>query len=279
MGLDMIARVFPRRTSMTPTDDMAFTSMQPPFFLPEINEIHISVAYTWDMDKAEQMVEAWKVVGVPVLMGGPAFNQPGGDFVPGRYVKEGYTITSRGCPNHCWFCAVWRREKDGLHELQIHDGWNLLDDNILACSDAHINAVFDMLARQKQKAVFSGGLEAKLLKPWQAERLFNLKPSRMYFAYDTPDDYEPLVQAGKIMRDAGFTNSRSSLNCYCLVGYRGDSFDKAEKRMRQAWDAGFMPFAMLYRDDKGETNYEWRKFQRLWARPAIMRTRMKGERD
>ena len=270
-----IARVFPRLTAMTPKDELAFCSGQPPFILPDIDEIHISVAFTWDIAKAEQMAESWRVVGVPVKMGGPAFNQPGGEFVVGRYVKEGCVITSRGCPNHCWFCAVPKREK-GLRELPVQDGWNLLDDNILACSEDHINAVFDMLGRQKQRPVFSGGLEAKLLKPWHAERLYQLKPQRMYFAYDTPDDYEPLVRAGKMMQGAGFSNSRSALNCYCLVGYRSDSFSKAEKRLRQAWNAGFMPFAMLYKNDQGDTDKEWRRFQRVWARPAITRSRMKG---
>jgi hypothetical protein len=33
----------------------------------------------------------------PVKVGGPAFSAPGGDFIPGRYMKRGYVITSRGC--------------------------------------------------------------------------------------------------------------------------------------------------------------------------------------
>ena len=41
----------------------------------------------------------------------------GGDFVPGRYLAPGYVITSRGCPNRCWFCSVWRRE-GALREFQ-----------------------------------------------------------------------------------------------------------------------------------------------------------------
>lgn len=48
-----IARVFPRKTKATPTDELAFTDFQPPFTLPEVEEIHISVAFTYDMRKAE----------------------------------------------------------------------------------------------------------------------------------------------------------------------------------------------------------------------------------
>jgi hypothetical protein len=260
---------------MTPTDELSFTSDQPPFFLPEVNEVHISVAFTWDLSKAERMAEAWRAVGVPVKMGGPAFNQPGLDFTPGLYVKDGCTITSRGCPNHCWFCAVPKRE-NGLHELPVQDGWNVLDDNLLACSTDHIEKVFQMLERQKQGAVFSGGLEAKLMKPWIAKRLKEIKPSRLYCAYDTSDDYEPLVEAGKMLFEAGFTNTHSAMNCYNLIGYKGDTFGKAEKRLQQTWDAGFMPFAMLYRDEQGNTDHGWRKFQREWVRPQIIRAKMKG---
>ena len=91
--------------------------------MPEdITEVHVSVAFTWDMERAERLAYAWERIA-PVKMGGPAFNQPGGEFVPGRYLRDGYTITSRGCFNFCWFCAVWKREK-GLTELPIHDGWN-----------------------------------------------------------------------------------------------------------------------------------------------------------
>jgi hypothetical protein len=47
-----IARVFPRRTKATPTDDLVFTDC-PPMFMPEIDEVHISVAFTYDMKRAE----------------------------------------------------------------------------------------------------------------------------------------------------------------------------------------------------------------------------------
>lgn len=270
-----IARVFPRRTNMTPDDELAFIDCQPPLlYLPEIEEVHISVAFTWDLQRAEQLAEEWRQVGVPVKMGGPAFNEPGGVFVPGLYVKKGMTITSRGCPNNCWFCAVPKRER-GLRELEIHDGWNVLDDNLLACSDEHVEAVFKMLERQKERAVFTGGLEAKIIKPWHAKRLKEIKAARMYFAYDTPDDYDPLVEAGKMLRQEGHDNAGHSMCCYCLIGYPNDTFEKAEKRLINAIKAGFMPYAMLYRDEKGETTKDWKKFQREWLRPAIVGTKYK----
>jgi hypothetical protein len=270
--IPIIARVFPRRTKATPQDDYAFIGL-PGLFVPEdITEVHISIAFTWDLPEVERLASAWERIA-PVKVGGPAFNQPGGEFVPGRYLRDGYVITSRGCPNHCWFCAVWRRE-NGLKELVIHDGWNVLDDNILACSESHIRAVFAMLKRQPRKAEFTGGLEAKLLKPWHVNLIRDIKPHQLFFAYDTPDDWEPLVNAARIMKEGGCLN-RTLCRVYVLIGYPSDTIDDAERRLQQVVDLGMFPMAMLYRDGKGRTTLEWRKFQRLWARPALIAARQK----
>lgn len=85
-----IARVFPRKTTMTPDDDMVFFGPPPVLILPEIDEVHVSVAFTYDRGKAEDLAEDWSVLGVPVKIGGPAYNDPAEEpFVPGRYVKKG----------------------------------------------------------------------------------------------------------------------------------------------------------------------------------------------
>lgn len=269
-----IARVFPRRTNATPDDELTFTT-PPPKTLPDIDEVHISVAFTYDIPKAEQLAKAWQSVGVPVKMGGPAYNEVGGDFIPGLYMKKGYVLTSRGCPNRCWFCSVPAREGYKLRELPVTEGFNICDDNLLACSDGHIHEVFTMLKRQEEKPIFTGGLEAKLLKPWHVDLLREAKVKRMYFAYDTPNDYEPLLCAGKILQDGGISKASRRAYCYVLIGYHGDTMEKAEKRLREAWAAGFFPYAMLYRDEKGETDPEWRKFQRLWVRPQLVYYQLK----
>ena len=74
-----IARVFPRRTKATPDDPLAFTGPPPKGGLPDIEEVHVSVAFTYDMEKACQLAEQWMKLGVSVHMGGPAFNMPGGE--------------------------------------------------------------------------------------------------------------------------------------------------------------------------------------------------------
>lgn len=133
-----------------------------------------------------------------------------------------------------------------------------------------------MLQRQLHKPVFTGGLEARLLAPWHVDLLREAKTARMYFAYDTPDDLEPLVQAGQLLREGGITYASHRAACYVLIGYPGDTMDHAEKRLNQTITAGFVPYAMLYRDDYGQVVREWAKMQREWIRPQIVTTKMMG---
>ena len=272
-----IIRVFPRKTKATPTDGLAAVNRLPDLF-DRADEVHVSVAFTYDLPRAEELAAQWKHVA-PVTIGGPATGQPSGEFTPGMYIRKGYTITSRGCPNRCWFCNVWRREGSAVRELPITDGWNILDDNLLACSEQHIRAVFAMLARQNERPILTGGLEAKLLKPWHVDLLRSAKPERVFFAYDTPDDYEPLRYAAKMMKDGGFnpaTHHRGM--CYVLCGHKSDTFDKAEKRMTEVLDLSLTPMAMLFRDKHGIQEKQWEAWTRQWARPSIIHAKKKASR-
>ncbi len=265
----MIARVFPRRTRMTPTDSLAFIG-SPPATLPEVSAVHVSVTFTWDMALAERIARQWRDrVACEVEIGGPGAGMRGGDFDPGMYLKPGMVITSRGCDRACKHCSVPLREGK-LRELTIRNGYNVLDDNLLACSPDHILSVFTMLRMQPERAEFTGGLEANRLRSWHIDELDRTRVERMYFAYDGPEDKEPLFAAGRMFRETRFGRTHH-LNAYVLIGTADDTYDAAERRLRETWAAGFMPFAMLYRDDRGLHMPGWERFQRVWNRPAIAR--------
>lgn len=268
---DEVIRVFPRRTNQTPIDERAFVGW-PTLFVPSASRVEISVAFTWDLPLADRLAVAWAKVA-PVRIGGPALGEPAGEFVPGRYLRPGNVITSRGCWNRCWFCQVWRAEKGLLKELPIRDGWNLQDDNLLACSESHIAAVFQMLKRQKHRIHFTGGLEAARLKDWHVDALRNIRPKQVFFAYDSPDDLEPLRDAGQRLLAAGFTRTKKQLRAFVLIGYPDDTMHAAEGRLYETMKAGFLPMAMLWRDTDGKIlsvqTHQWRSIQRYWARPAI----------
>jgi hypothetical protein len=269
-GKFMIARVFPRKTNATPDDAYAFIGKPNLSALPEdITEVYISVAFTWDLPIAENLAEVWSTVA-PVKIGGPATGMRGEEFTPGFFLKHGYLVTSRGCPNRCWFCGVPAREGNTVRELPVQVGRNILDDNFLACSEAHIRKVFAMLNQQKRGTVqFTGGLEAARLESWHVELLKELRPKQIFFAFDTADDLPALEEAARLFKVAEY-GTRNNLRCYVLVGYPGDSFQEAEHRLRTVMRLRFCPMAMLYRDHTGVRDTEWRKFQCVWARPAII---------
>ena len=268
----MIARVFPRKTKAVPTDPMAFIGY-PDLFVHEwdITEVHVSVTFTWDKDRAERLRDAWDKIA-PAKIGGPAYGDRSGEFVAGQYLKHGYTITSRGCPRRCWFCDVWKYNPQ-VHELPIVDGWKVQDDNLLAASEQHFQSVISMLQRQPQRAEFTGGLEALLLQDWHVDAFASLSPKpTMFFAYDPGDEYEHLAIAARKLLAAGFKTSSHRLRCYVLIGWAKDTMEAADKRLRDMLDLGFTPMAMLWRNPKTgrPLSDDWKKFQRQWARPAII---------
>lgn len=278
-GNNHLIRVFPRRTVASPDDGLARFDL-PTFWdkttPPE--HVRVSVAWDWDKERAEHMAREWAMICDDVQVDGPAYGNGGGAFWPGMFLKWGYTITSRGCPGRCWFCDVWRREGD-IRELPIMPGHNVLDNNLLACSRQHIEGVFQMLAQQKQRPHFSGGLEAYRLQDWHVEWFATLKPQVMWFAYDTPDDFEPLVIAAKKLRAAGLMGGKHVACCYVLAGWNGsptiyhgwpaiDTMEAAELRVKSVIKLGYFPQVMLL-DDGRNRNYQERRQWKDWAAPWI----------
>ncbi len=273
-----LIRVFPRITKATPRDDLAYFG--PPDLFARADEVHVDCTFTYDKPRAERLAKEWEVVA-PVKVGGVAYGDRGDEFVPGRYIKDGYVFTSRGCPRRCWFCSVWKRDPVP-RLLPIIDGWNILDDNLLACPRPHVEAVFAMLARQGRRVEFTGGLEALSLEDYQVGLLADLKPRpNCFWAYDPGDAFETLEGAASRLLAAGFTARSHRLRCYVLIGYPKDTFDAAEGRLTEMVRIGFTPMAMLWRNEnpaqeKWAPSAEWRAFQRRWARPAIIHAASRG---
>jgi hypothetical protein len=266
-------RVFPRRTNATPRDDGV--RIGPPGLFDkdaDIESVAVSVAFTWDLPEAERIARLWAEIAQTEI-GGPAVGTVGGEFIPGRFLDHGYTITSRGCPERCWFCGAWKRDGATVRELPIRDGWNVLDDNLLACSEVHIRAVFAMLARQTppERVEFTGGLHAARLKGWHVQLLCGLRPRpAVWLAYDEDRDLDPLREACRMLLAAGWTRESHRLRAYVLCGYPGDTQAAAESRMRTAIAAGATPMAMVYRGKDGVEAEGWHAWAHRWIRPARM---------
>lgn len=258
-----ILRVFPRRTSYTPNDEFSFVG-EPPMIRPDADEVHVSCTFTWDKPKAENLRDAWAQYYPVVKLGGPAYDDPGNGFVPGRYIKLGVTTTSRGCNNNCPWCLVPVREGK-IRELPIQPGNIIQDNNLLQCSSQHIDNVLDML-RTQHTIRFTGGLEAARVTEQFADRLRGLRVKEVFLASDTDNAIKPLRKALKLLQ-----LPRDKARCYVLLKYNPEeTMLHAIIRLLQVWEAGAKPFAQLYQPRDRTIVYpvEWQRFVRTWQRPA-----------
>lgn len=267
-----ILRVFPRRTSHTPDDGMAFVG-DPPLWRPEADEVHVSCAFTWDKPEAERLAAAWGDYYEVVRLGGPAVGSEVNGFVAGRYVKQGVTFTSRGCNNRCAFCLVPEREGRLYEYSEFEPGYVVNDNNILQCSEAHRQRVYAMLRKQPKAAVFSGGLQASLVTDKIADELRSIRINSVFLAADSEAALKHLRTACQHLAFLG----RQKLRCYALCAFGDDTLERAEARLMQIWEAGAMPFAQLYQPPEQRIAYSgaWRSLQRTWSRPAAMKARAK----
>jgi len=264
-----IARVFPRRTSYTPTDDLVFFDGPPLERIP-CDEVHVSCVFGWDRPRAERLVKLWREQNYTVLLGGPAYNSVASDFIPGLYVRHGFTTTSRGCIRRCPFCLVPQRE-GALRLLEIKPGWEIMDNNLLACPRGHIEAVCAMLDNQPRPAKFTGGLDSRLCRPWFASRLTKMRVQVIHTAYDLPAEKAHVERTIKMLRDAGLGHRQ--VCCYVLAGYEGDTPAAAEERLNWVFALGGLPFAMFYRgpaEPIRKVPKPWHALIRKWTRPAAI---------
>ena len=250
-----IIRVFVRRTSYTPTDELAFVGMPPGLILPEHDEIHVSCTFTWDMDEAEELAYQWEgVTNKPVKLGGPAYHSPVDGFEPGMYVRKGIIFTSRGCNNNCPWCGV-RQIEGTLRELPITPGNVIQDNNFLQCSRAHKDKVFEMLKTQRGICT-------------------SLRIAELWLACDTDAQLPRFRKACEKLTAAGF--DRNKIKCYSLIGH---DMEAEEQRNREIFRCGAMPFSQLERDfSRKKTQYskEWKAFERTWQRPAATVAHMRA---
>jgi hypothetical protein len=190
-------------------------------------------------------------------------------FVSGVFLKEGITITSRGCPKQCEFCIA----RDKLIEFaEFSEGNIIQDNNICACSRSHWDDVVKML--KKQKAIeFKGGIDKDFLKDWQIEDLKGLRIKTLWLACDSRKDVSGMIDMVKKLYKAGF--NKNNIYCYVLIG---NSFEENEDRLKQVYLAGAMPFAQLYKNNTNSIKYskEFKTLNRNWSRPAIYKTLMKN---
>ena len=268
-----ILRVFPRRTSFTPKDDLVVIG-RPELWRPKVDEVHISCLFTWDRDYCEQLKREWSEYYPVVKIGGPAYGLNGDDFMPDRYVKKGITFTSRGCDFTCPWCLVLEIEGRFRTLKQIAAGNIIQDNNILLGDRDYLMKIFSML--KTQHAIrFLGGLDVRLFKDWHIEELRDLRIKELWLALDSWDVRKQFDKTVEKLKRAGFR--RNQIRCYVLAGF-DEPIQEAEGRLRFAYKCGALPFVQLYQppnEQKRKIGEKNSLFIRKWSRPAIIKTMMK----
>lgn len=265
----MVIRVFPDRNKWTPDDELAFVG-EPPFFRPgnEDTPVMVSVTFTWWRRRAEQLADSWRRFYRNVRVGGPAYDDPGGEFTPGMFMKKGCTITTRGCPKKCGWCKVPFSE-GAQRLLSIQPGWIVQDNNLLSTPEAHFVSVFEMLRQQNRACFFNGGLDKHYLKPWHVPFFDSVRIGELWWAADVPDDYKWLMRVKELFAHVPMRKMR----CYTMIGYEGETLSQATERIEKVFELGFMPFSQLYQPPTADRptkiySAEWKAVNRKWSRPA-----------
>lgn len=157
---------------------------------------------------------------------------------------------TRGCPNHCTYCIVPRKEGDisahaDIDEFLRHKDVILMDNNVLA-SEHGIRQI-EKLIELNVKVDFNQGIDARLIDNNIAKLLSRVKwrhPIRL--ACDHPAQMGAIQKAVSLLR---WHNTRPPRYfVYCLI----KDIDEALERVKFLKGLYLEPFAQPFIDYQGE---------------------------
>lgn len=211
--------------------------------------LYISVPFTWQMARAERLANEWRG---KALIGGPGTMTPNEcyGFEPILFHNPCATVTTRGCPNSCGFCAVSNLEPQFYEIPDYRPAPVICDNNFTAASIKHQEHVVE---KQKQFRLtdFNQGLEAKRFTPELADLLGKLR-CRVRFAFDYWGCEGELKRAVDLCR----ARTTKDIRVYCLTGYN-DTPESARARLELVRSWGILPTPMRYqpRDARDKNDY------------------------
>jgi len=162
-----------------------------------------------------------------------------------------YGFLTRGCPRHCPFCIVSKKEGTQAHQVaELNEFWHgqkkivLLDPNITASPECE--KLFDDLISSKALIDFNQGIDARLLTDKGINQLNKMKINLLHFAWDNYEfkTYEKL----KEIKEKTTLNSRA-LNVYVLTNFN-TTFEEDHERIIKLRELGYTPYVMIYNKPK-----------------------------
>ncbi len=158
---------------------------------------------------------------------------------------------TRGCPNKCPWCVVWRKEGDihpaaDIDDFCRHDKAVLMDNNVLAC-DWGIKQI-EKIVKKGIRIDFNQGLDARLIDDSMAKLLSKVKwlaPVRL--ACDTAAQMKHVHRAVEALR--WYNTKPMAYSCYVLI--RPGEIEDALARIRFLKGIGVDPFVQPYQPLEG----------------------------
>lgn len=238
---------------------------------------YYSIVFTWELWEWCQSAQP-EFDGKQIVIGGPAVKlHP--EWVP-DWIEVGpdvwgspaltlhnpfATRTSTGCPRHCAFCAIPSIEGK-LNELYV---WQnrpvIIDNNLLACSVHHFDAVIDWL-KAWPWCDFNQGLDVRLMRKHHADRIAELNSPVVRLSFDHVSVESDFMRSFELLRNAGIP--KNQIRVYVLIGY-DDTPEDALYRLELIRALGIRPFPMRYQslDSKAKNQY----VGSAWAQAELIR--------
>lgn len=171
--------------------------------------------------------------------------------VEGLWDSFSYVFTTRGCPNKCPYCAVWR-----LEDAWINPSWKqhisrdrpnvlLSDNNLSSHPEEHVEDVLTFLADEKKGVLFDNGFDCKYINRSVAGLLGRLKFVRrgMRLSFDRIEEDGVFQSTVERLKSAGV--SERSVMVYVLFNFI-DTPKEADYRMRECARLGLRPYPNRY---------------------------------
>lgn len=170
------------------------------------------------------------------------------------------SFTTRGCPNKCAYCMVWKMES----EFYIQSNWKktitennfelalISDNNFLASPIEHIEDVVRVLVDYKKKVIFNNAVDVKLLTEEKASLLSKITYERggrpgLRFAFDRMKDDGYYQSACELMIKKMNRKNLSGISLTYVIFNFNDTPREAYYRARECWRYKSNPYLMHYR--------------------------------
>jgi hypothetical protein len=169
-----------------------------------------------------------------------------------KWNKFSYVFTSRGCPNRCAYCAVWRLEANTVivpnwkeHIIKDRPYVMISDNNLSAQPIEHIEEICNFISENKKSVVFDNGFDCKHINEKMANLLSKLKFVRvgLRLAFDRIEEDGVFQEAIRKLKEAGVP--KGSLMAYVLFNFKDtpkDAIYRAEECVR----LGIRPYPQKY---------------------------------